>query len=66
MPNICGITQDKGDGFKLKGEIQVRCWGEIFCSEGSEAVARAVGAPSPEVRKARLDGTLGSQSCCLV
>ena len=40
---------------------------EILYSEGSEAVAqlpRAVGTPSLEAIKARLDGALGSLSCC--
>ena len=46
-------------GFKLKRwEIQIRYQGEIYHSEGSEALAqlpRAVGAPSLEVLEA-MDG----------
>jgi len=52
------------NGFKLKGEIEVRCLEEICYSEGSEARAQlpreAVGAPSLEALRARLDGALGS------
>ena len=54
----------RGNGFKLKGEIEVRCLEEICYSEGSEALAQlpreAVGAPSLGAFKARLDGALGS------
>ena len=44
--------------------IYIRYTEEIIYSEGGEAVAQlpreAVGAPSLEVLKARLDGALGS------
>ena len=45
----------------------MRCWEETLYSESSEALAQpargAVGAPSLEAFKARLDGALGSLSC---
>jgi len=44
----------------------VRCLKKVLYTEGSETLAqasqRAVGAPSLEVLKARLDGALGSLS----
>ena len=50
-----------------RGEIQVRHEEEIIYSGGGEALAQlpreAVGAPSLEELKARLDGALGSLSC---
>ena len=54
-----------GNGFKLKeGRFRSDVRKNFFYSEGNDALAQppreAVGAPSLEVPKGRLDGVLGS------